>query len=186
MSMIPSVTIVQRTIQYQAAEPKSSKQSDFARSLVYQQYNGWLSMVLGIINILLVTLAIILNGVGFMRQNGRENDFLGNVSFIMFPAAFCGFFIYLAAALAIVSSIKKTRCIIISHLVLTIIGIIFTVIFIGYSAGAIDYEVLDSNMDKVSFGISIVWIILGIIMFITVTWCSALCCKVVCCGRSSH
>jgi len=83
----------QSPVQYQAGTQIIYIQTVPSVSHVYKDYNGKLSVKFGVINILLVTIAIILNGIAFARQLVREYDWIGNVVFLICPAVFCGLFV---------------------------------------------------------------------------------------------
>ncbi|KAK2142324.1 hypothetical protein LSH36_970g00088 [Paralvinella palmiformis] len=64
--------------------------------------------------------------------------------------------IYITAAFAIASGKKKHRCLIIAHLVLSIMGIIISFSFVGVSIYTFWLEVITRD-DNVSFAIALVW-----------------------------
>ena len=87
----------QSLVQYQAGTQIIYVHAVPPVSHVYKDYNGKLSVTFGVINILLVTIAIILNGFAFVRQAGRWSyDSIGNFMFFAYPSTYCGLFVGLS------------------------------------------------------------------------------------------
>ena len=101
---VQSETFRPQTVQYVAPKPQQAE-AVYIHSvfhLKHDQYKGRLSLILGIILIVLQTLAIILNIIGVVLQHHRNDDrpfWKGNLAFATFPSIWCGIFVSIACLL---------------------------------------------------------------------------------------
>lgn len=188
---VQSETFRPQTVQYVAPKPQQAE-AVYIHSvfhLKHDQYKGRLSFILGIILIVLQTLAIILNIIGVVLQHHRNDDrpfWKGNLAFATFPSIWCGIFVYISAGSAIAAGKLKTRGLIIAHLVLACIAAVFAFVCGCFTCAAVAYEAgqdIETSTDKGSISVAVIWLIFSWLIFILIMWCAVLCCKVLCCGR---
>ena len=94
-------TVRPQTVQYVAPTPQQAE-AVYIHSifhLKHDQYKGRLSVILGVLLIILQTLAIIINIVGVTLQHHRNEGqpfWKGNLAFATFPSIWCGIFVSIA------------------------------------------------------------------------------------------
>ena len=104
---VQSEVVHPQTVQYVTPKPQQAE-AVYIHSvfhLKHDQYKGRLSLILGILLIILQTVAIILNIAGVILQHQRhdEHPFLkGNLAFATFPSIWCGIFVSIGVGVELV------------------------------------------------------------------------------------